>query len=55
MEISNVDHHLDLACQEEALGNKDEAEKQWKFAVFCEARVLGISPRDYIADCCPVY
>ena len=55
MEPEKIDMHLDKACVAEQTGDKVEAEKQWKLAVFCEARVLGIDTKMHLANCCPIY
>jgi len=52
---AKIDAHLQNACDFESAGNTKDAEKEWKFAIFYEARKLKIDSKQYMAECCPAY
>ena len=52
---TRVTNYLDRAVASENEGDIEHAEKMFKLAAFNEAKRLGLSPVDYVADCCPAY
>jgi hypothetical protein len=52
-----LETYLDRACQAEAAGNSVEAERQFKFAAYCEglSRPDVGNAREYVRQIGPVY
>jgi len=52
-----LEDFLDKACQAEAAGNRIEAERQFRLALYCEGKLHSdaTNARDYVNGASPVY